>query len=116
MVAVDDRQRPDAPADAGVSGAGVDRLRASAVDVEQRRDDLQIILHPVVVLADQPSLSVERAGHFAFGFIDARHRALEGVAQFLNLGRWPEFAGQLEFFTRAVADDRALQLLEWPNQ
>ena len=56
-------KRADPAADAGIGGARFGRLGAAAVDVEQGRDDLQVVLHPVVDFADQPPLAVERCGH-----------------------------------------------------
>ena len=62
MVAVDDRQRADSAADPGISSARFAGLRASAMDVEQRGDDLEVVLHAVMDFADQPALALERAG------------------------------------------------------
>ena len=78
------------------------------MDVEQRGDDLQVVLHAVVDLADQPALALERLGHLPLRFLDPLDRAVEGVAQLLDLGRRPESLGQVELLVaRLVGDDRA---------
>src|SRR3546814_16523598 len=60
MVAVDDRERIDAPLDRGISGAELRRARAAGVEVDQAGDDLEVVLdammHPAreFGMADQP--------------------------------------------------------------
>jgi hypothetical protein len=48
------------------------------VNVEQRSDDLQVVLDAVVDLADQPALARQRVAHLPLRFLDALDRALEG--------------------------------------
>ena len=66
MVAVDDRQCADPTPDSRISRLRLARRGAAAVDVEQRRDHLKVVLDPVVDLADQSALPLQRVRHFAF--------------------------------------------------
>src|SRR4051812_6770343 len=100
MVAMDDRQRTDAAADPGIGRARFQSLGAATVDVKQRRDHLQVVLHPVMDFPHQPALPLERAARLAFGFLDACDGAGEGVAKLLDLLARTEPSGQLE---RALA-------------
>ena len=97
MVAVDDRQRVDPPADRRIGGLGLRRWRAAAMDVEQRGDDLEVVLHPVMDFADQPPLAFERVEPSALGAFDPVDRALEGLAQIAGFrSPAPSFVGRLE--------------------
>ena len=78
MIAMDHRQRIDAAADGGIGGARFGRGRVATVDVEQGRDHLQIVLHPVMNFAHQPSLAVQRIDHLLLRRFQPVHRALEG--------------------------------------
>jgi hypothetical protein len=60
MVAVDDGERVDPALDRGVGGRDLLVGRAAGVEVEQRRDHLEVVLDPVVDLADQPGLPLDR--------------------------------------------------------
>ena len=96
MVAVDDRERADSAADPGISRSCLDGFRAAPVDVEQRRDHLEIVLHAVVDFADEAPLPFQRLRHLVLGFVDSRDGAGEGVAKLLNLLRGAELARQVE--------------------
>src|SRR5690348_3957547 len=97
MVAVDDRQCPDAAADPGICSARIRSFRVPAMDVEQRRDDLEIVLHAVMDFADQAPLTLEGCGYFALGFFSSIDRASKCIAQLLDLFAWSELARKLEF-------------------
>ena len=109
MVAVDDRQRPDAAADRVIGGARFGRFGGAAVDVEQRGDDLEVVLHPVVDFAHQPPLAVERCGHLALRLLDAvdrRGRRRRAAPGFPRAGR---ACGQVALFAGLEAGDGALE-------
>ena len=118
MIAVDDRQSVDAPADRGISGARLGRGGAAAVDVEQRGDDLEVVLHAVMDLADQPPLAVERLGHLPLRFLDALDRALEGVAELADFRRRARgrSGSSSALVTGLVGEHRALQAAQRADQ
>jgi hypothetical protein len=103
MVAVNDRECADAPADPSVSAARFGGFSTPAVDVEQRGDDLKVVLYAMMDFANEPSLPLERVGSLLLGLLDPVDRAAEGVSKFLDLGTWAELAWKIEgSFTRAV--------------
>jgi len=117
MVAVNDGKRPNAAADRSVGGARGRGLGRAAVDVDERGDDLEVVLHPVVDLADQLPLPFQGPGHVAFRIFHPPDRASEGLAEFPNLGRRPELSRQYEFaLAGLVLDDRALEMAERTDQ
>ena len=85
MVAMDDGERVDAPLDRGISGGDLLVRRAARVEVEQGRDDLEIVLHPVVDLAHQLGLALDRG--FELGLVagEGPDRLVEGLAQLADL-------------------------------
>src|SRR6185369_17283973 len=110
MMTVDDRQRSDPTADPGISGARFAGAGAAPVDVEQGGDDLEVVLHSVMHLADEAALALERTGHFTLRLVDLRARAGECVAEVLDFSRRPKFFWQIEGAApRLVFDDCALQ-------
>src|SRR5215213_4016155 len=96
MIAVDDRQGSDAAGDGPVSGLRVRRPGAAPVDVEQRGDDLEVVLDAVMDLPDQPALAGQSIGHLALRLLDLRDGASERIAQSLDLGRRADVAGQVQ--------------------
>ena len=59
------------------------------MNVEQRGNDLEVVLDPMMHFADQPLLAFERRTCLDFGLLYPLDRATEGVAQIVNLGRRP---------------------------
>ncbi len=113
MVAVDDGKGADPAADPGIGRARSRGICASAMDVEQRGDDLQVVLHPMVDFAHQPSLPFQRARHLALRFLDLSDNASERVPQLLDLLARTDPARQLQLaFARPVREDCALQALQ----
>ena len=89
-------KRADPAADRGIGGARLGRLGGAAMDVEQGRDDLQVVLHPVVDLADEPPLPFEAPRHFTFRLLDPAIARVKGSPQFLDFRRRAELARQIE--------------------
>src|SRR5260370_11485998 len=113
MVAVDDRQSADAAADSGIGSTRLHRHSAAAMDVEQRGDDLEIVLHAVMNFAHQPSLALERPAGLAFRLLDLGDCSGKGVAKFLDLFAGPKPARQVErSFARSIGEHSALKPLQ----
>jgi hypothetical protein len=87
------------------------------MNVEQGCDDLQVVLHPVMDLANEPPLSVESAGHLTFRLLDPLEGPGKGVPQFLDFRRWAELAGQSGgTLPWLEASDRAFELAQRADQ
>ena len=110
MVAMDHRQRIDPPADRRIGRLGLGLGRAAAMDAEQRGDDLEVVLDPVMDLADQPPLTVQRVERVSLGALDAVDRAFERLAQIADFGSDSKLGRQVQpFAVRLIFADRALQ-------
>ena len=67
-------------------------------------------------LADEPSLALQRVGHFRVRHFDPRNGAREGIPQLLDfLGR-TEFAGKVEGYARLITCDSPFEPLERADQ
>ena len=81
MVAVDDGERVDPALDRGIGGGDLLVGRAARMDVEQGGDDLEVVLHPVVDLADQLGLALDRRLELGLVVGEGAHRLVEGLAE-----------------------------------
>ena len=57
------------------------------MEVEQRGDDLEVVLHPVVDLAHQPGLALDRGLELGFVAGDGAGDLVEGLAELADLAR-----------------------------
>src|SRR3546814_4350089 len=99
MVAVDDRERIDAPLDRGISGDDLRRARAAGVEVDQAGDDLEVVLDAMMHLARELGLADQPFGEV--GLVQ-RHGAADGAesfAEFANL-RSEEHTSELQSLMR----------------
>ena len=116
MVAVDHRQRVDPPADCRIGLARVGRRRDPAMQAEKAGDDLEVVLDPVMDLADQPALAFERLLHRPLRLFDPVDRADERRPEILDLGCRAHAPRQLQRGPGLVPGDRRLHDPQRPNQ
>ncbi len=86
------------------------------MDIQQRRDDLQVVFDAVMHFTDELALSLECARHVALGVVDAGDGSTECIAQLLDLGRGAELSRQVERASRMIVRHGALKSLQWADQ
>ena len=105
QVAVQRRQSPDAVTRGLELGLGFGQPDAACLQVQQARDDLQVVLHPVMDLLHQQILVRYGAAQLSLSLGESPGRLGEGVGQFRDLARHPGEATRSEMgLLPAIAD------------